>query len=104
MSIERENASIFLCCLQYDGLKLKPALEYFRHHHSFIGLSSGLVTYEEMEEIRFMNNEGRRTKMVSLPFGKEDLEFIAESLDSEIALLRATFLSMIPDGRKNFGS
>ena len=44
--IEKHNAS---CCLQHDGLKLKPALEYCRHHLLVIGLSSGPMAYEEIE-------------------------------------------------------
>ena len=86
MSIEKHNASIFPCCLQYDGLKLKPALEYCRHHHSVIGLSSGPMAYEEMEEIRNLGDEEGRKKVAGLPFAKEALEFIAESLDSKLAL------------------
>ena len=89
MSIERANANIFLFCLQVDGLRLKAALEYCRHHHSIIGLSSGPMTFEE---IRFMNDEDRKNKMASLPFAKEALEFITESLDSKIALLMGHFL------------
>ena len=83
MSIEKHNASIFPCCLQYDGLKLKPALEYCRHHHSVIGLSSGLMAYEEMEKIGKLGDEERRKKVAGLPFAEEALEFIAESLDSK---------------------
>ena len=60
MSIEKNNASIFLCRLQYNGLKLKPALEYCRHHHSIIGLSTGPMTKEGMEELRDMDDEERR--------------------------------------------
>ena len=78
MSIEKNNARIFLCCLQYDGLKLKPALEYCRHHHSIIGLSTGPLTYEGMEELRDMDDEERRKKMSHLPFAKEALEFIGK--------------------------
>ena len=92
MSIKKKNTSTFLCCLQYDGLKLKPALEYCRHHHSIIGLSSGPMTYEEMEDLRVLDDEDRRKKMASLPFAKEALEFIAESLDSKIALPMGHFL------------
>lgn len=44
------------------------------------------------EEIRFMNDEDRKNKMASLPFAKEALEFITESLDSKIALLIGHFL------------
>ena len=80
MSIEKNNSRIFLCCLQYDGLKLKPALEYCRHHHSIDGLSTGPMTYEGMEELRDMDDEERRKKMSHLPFAKEALEFIEESL------------------------
>lgn len=92
MSIEKQNTTIFPCCLQYDGLKPKPALEYCRHHHSIIGLSSGPMANEEMSELRDMDDNNRRKKMASLPFAKEALEFIAESLDSKIALLMGHFL------------
>ena len=92
MSIEKQNTTIFPCCLQYDGLKPKPALEYCRHHHSIIGLSSGPMAHEEMSELRDMDDNNRRKKMASLPFAKEALEFIAESLDSKIALPMGHFL------------
>ena len=92
MSIEKHNASIFPCCLQYDGLTLKPALEYCRHHHSVIGLSSGPMAYEEMKEIRNLGDKERRKKVAGLPFAKEALEFIAESLDSKLALPMGHYL------------
>lgn len=92
MSIEKQNTTIFPCCLQYDGLKLKPALEYCRHHHSIIGLSSGPMAHEKMSELRDMDDNDRRKKMATLPFAKEALEFIAESLDSKIALPMGHFL------------
>ena len=92
MSIEKHNASIFSCCLQYDGLKLKPALEYCRHHHSVIGLSSGPMAYEEMEEIRKLGDEERGKKVAGLPFAKEALALIAEGLDSKLALPMGHYL------------
>jgi len=94
MPIEKHSASIFPCCLQYYGLKLKPALEYCRHHHSVIGLSSGPMAYEdsEMEEIRKLGDDERRKQVAGLPFAKEALEFIAESLDSKSALPMGHYL------------
>jgi len=50
------------------------------------------MTYEEMEDLRVLDDEDRRKKMASLPFAKEALEFIAESLDSKIALPMGHFL------------
>ena len=70
----------------------KPALVYCRHHHSVIGLSSGLIAYEEMEEIRKLGDEERKKKVAALPFAKEALEFIAESLDSKLALPMGHYL------------
>ena len=62
--IEKHNAS---CCLQHDGLKLKPALEYCQHYLSVIGLSSGLMAYEEIEEICNLGDKERRKKVAGLP-------------------------------------
>ena len=89
MSIEKHNASIFPCCLQYVGLKVKPALEYCQHHLSVIGLSSGPMAYEEMEEIRKLGDEERRKKVAA---AKEALEFIAESLENKLALPMGHYL------------
>ena len=47
---------------------------------------------EEMSELRDMDDNNRRNKIASLPFAKEALEFIAESLDSKIALPMGHFL------------
>lgn len=103
--IEKHNASIFPCCfsLQYDGLKLKPALEYCRHRHSVIGLSSGLMAYDEMEEIRNLGGKERRKKVAGLPFAKKALEFIAKSLDSKLALPVGHNLVNGTNHPKNFG-
>jgi len=57
--MEKQNASIFPYCLQYDRLKLKPALDC-RHHHSVTGLSSGPMAYKEMGEIRKLGDKERR--------------------------------------------
>ena len=43
------KSSIYLVNLQYDGILLKPCLEYCRHHHSCIGLTTGPVPYEEIK-------------------------------------------------------
>ena len=50
------------------------------------------MAYEEMEEIRNLGDEERRKKVVGLPFAKEALEFIAESLDSKLALTMGHYL------------
>ena len=42
------------------------------------------MAYEEMEEIRNLGDEERRKKVAGLPFEKEALEFIAESLDIKL--------------------
>ena len=60
--------------------------------HSVIGLSSGPMTYEKMEKIRNLGDAERRKKVASLPFSKESLEFIAESLDSKLALPMGHYL------------
>ena len=50
------------------------------------------MAYEEMEEIRKLGDEERRKKVASLLFEKEALEFIAESLDSKLALPMGYYL------------
>ena len=45
-----------------------------------------------MEEIRKLGNEERRKKVANLPFAKEALKFIAESLDSKLALPMGHYL------------
>ena len=50
------------------------------------------MAYEEMEEIRKLSDEERRKKVAGLPFAKEGLEFIAESLDSNLLLPMGHYL------------
>ena len=50
------------------------------------------MAYKEMEEIRKLGNEERRKKVANLPFAKEALKFIAESLDSKLALPMGHYL------------
>ena len=45
-----------------------------------------------MEEIRKLGDEERKKKVAGLPFAKEALEFIAESLDSKLALPMGHYL------------
>ena len=60
--------------------------------HSVIGLSSGPMAFVEIEEIRNLGDEERRKKAAGLPFAKEALELIAESLDSKLALPMGHYL------------
>ena len=60
--------------------------------HSVVCLSSGPMAYEEIEEIRNLGNKERRKKAAGLPFAKEALELIAESLDSKLALPMGHYL------------
>ena len=59
---------------------------------SAIGLPSGPMAFEEIKEIRNLSDEERRKKAVGLPFAKEALELIAESLDSKLALPMGHYL------------
>ena len=50
------------------------------------------MAYEEMEEIRKLGDEERGKKVAGLPFAKEALGFIAESLHSKLELSKGHYL------------
>ena len=82
----------YFASLQYDGVGLKPALEYCRHFHACIGLISGPSTYEDIKQMLEIDEEERKNHIQNLGFATEALEFLGESLDSRIAVPLGHFL------------
>ena len=75
----------YFASLQYDGVGLKPALEYCRHAFPCLYWThiSGPSTYEDIKKMLEMDKD-RKNHTQNLDFATEVLEFLGESLDSRL--------------------
>ena len=92
ISLSLSCCKLFFANLLYDGTLLKPSVEYCRHHHGCVGTVNRPLSYEDICRLNDLTEEEKIKAVRELPFATEALEFMAESLDSKIALPLGHFL------------
>ena len=92
IAIRDPNLTVYLTSLSYDGIKIKPALEYCRHQHAVVGCTTGPMNYNEIKRLQSLTIEELTTELNALQLATEALQFGLLSFDGKAFIAAGHYL------------